>query len=151
MRARLLRVQDVEPGTTIGYGRTFLARQPMRVGLVPAGYADGVPRSHSNRASALVRGVRVRVVGRVSMDQCVVDLTDVPDARTGDVVTLFGAADGDRVSLEEYAAWSDTITHEALCRVGARVPRRYHGDGRCWWGSDGMRDEQPALLTPSLE
>ena len=151
LRARLLRVQDVEPGTTIGYGRTFSARRPMRVGLVPAGYADGVPRSHSNRAMALVRGTRARLVGRVSMDQCVVDLTDVPDARTGDVVTLFGAADRDRITLEEYAAWSDTITHEALCRVGARVPRRYHAGGGCWWGTETMRDEQPALLTPSFE
>ncbi|MDP8925240.1 MAG: alanine racemase [Chloroflexota bacterium] len=151
LRARLLRVQDVEPGTTIGYGRTFSAHQQMRVGLVPTGYADGVPRSHSNRAFALVRGTRVRLVGRVSMDQCVVDLSEVPDARGGDVVTLIGAADGDRIALEEYAGWSDTITHEALCRVGARVPRRYRRGDTCWWGTETMRDERPALLIPSLE
>lgn len=137
LRARLLCVREIAPGTSIGYGRTFVADRPMRVGLVPAGYADGVPRSHSNRADVLVRGARARVVGRVSMDQCMVDLSAVPAARPGDVVTLFGAADGDAVTLDEYAAWSDTIVHEALCRVGARVPRRYLGRGRTWWG-DGV-------------
>lgn len=135
LRARLLSVREVPPGTSIGYGRTFVAERTLRVGLVPAGYADGVPRSHSNRAVALVRGWRVPLVGRVSMDQCVVDVTDVPNARAGDVVTLFGADAGDQIGLDEYAGWSDTIVHEALCRIGPRVPRLYYERGRSWWGS----------------
>jgi alanine racemase len=102
---------------------------------VPAGYADGVPRSHSNRAEALVGGVRVPLVGRVSMDQCVVDLSAVPGARPGDLVTLFGGDEHAEIALDEYAAWSDTIVHETLCRIGPRVPRRYHANGRVWWGS----------------
>jgi alanine racemase len=133
-RARLLGVRDVEAGTTIGYGQTFVAEHPMRVGLIPAGYADGVPRSHSNRAQALLGGRRVPLVGWVSMDQCVVDITDVPNARPGDVATLFGADRAGEIRLDEFAAWSDTIVHEALCRVGARVPRRYTWRGEVRWG-----------------
>jgi alanine racemase len=135
LRARLLTVRDVAPGTSIGYGRTFLAERPMRVGLVPAGYADGVPRSHSNRAFALVGGARVPVVGRVSMDQCVVDLSAVPWAQAGDLVTLFGRDDRHEIPLDDFASWSDTIVHEALCRIGARVPRRYLAGSRAWWGT----------------
>lgn len=135
LRARLLSVRDIAAGTTIGYGRTYRADRPMRVGLVPAGYADGVPRSHSNRGVALAGGVRVPLIGRVSMDQCVVDLSEVPWVEAGEVVTLFGADGTERISLEEYADWSDTIVHEALCRIGPRVPRRYLAGGRAWWGT----------------
>lgn len=138
LRARLMHVRGIPPGTSIGYNRTFVADRPLLVGLVPAGYADGVPRSHSNRGFAAIRGRRAPLIGRISMDQCVVDLTSVPDARSGDVVTLFGAADsedGGEVTLDEFAGWSDTIVHEALCRVGGRVPRRYTSGGRAWWGS----------------
>ncbi len=135
LRATMLTVRDVAAGASIGYSRTFVASRAMRVGLIPAGYADGVPRSHSNRAVALVRGTRVPVVGRVSMDQCVVDLTGVPWAQAGDTVTLFGSDEGADVTLDEYASWSDTIVHEALCRIGPRVPRRYVSGNRVWWGT----------------
>lgn len=151
LRARLLRVYKVEAGTTIGYGRSYAAGAPMRVGVVPTGYADGVPRAHSNRAQALVGGVRVGLVGRVSMDQCVVDLTRVPEARTGDVVTLFGADGQEHIPLEEYAAWSDTITHEALCRIGPRVPRRYRSGGAYRWGEQSSEDGRSPSLLPSFE
>jgi alanine racemase len=107
----------------------------MRVGLVPAGYADGVPRSHSNRAEILVHGRRAPVVGVVSMDQCVVDVTDIPQAERGQIVTLFGTDHAAEITLDEYAGWSDTIVHEALCRIGPRVPRRYLAGGASWWGT----------------
>jgi alanine racemase len=135
LRARLLTVRDVTSGTTIGYSRTYRADRAMRVGLVPAGYADGVPRSHSNRAVALVSGVRVPIVGRVSMDQCVVDLSEVPWAQPGEIVTLFGSEGDQQITLDEYADWSETIVHEALCRIGPRVPRQYLAGGRAWWGT----------------
>ena len=135
LRARLLAVKDVPAGTSIGYNRTFVADRLLRVGLVPAGYADGVPRSHSNRAVALVAGTRLPVVGRVSMDQCVVDLTENPWASPGNVVTLFGRDALGELTLDEYASWSDTIVHEALCRIGPRVPRRYLAGDRAWWGT----------------
>ncbi|MBA2448853.1 MAG: alanine racemase [Chloroflexi bacterium] len=136
LRGRLQRTYPLAAGATVGYGRTYRADRPLRVGLVPLGYADGVPRTHSNGAEALIRGRRASLIGRVSMDQCVVDITDVPDARRGDVVSLFGADDGACVDLDEFASWSGTIAHEALCRIGSRVPRRYHQGGRSWWGPD---------------
>jgi alanine racemase len=135
LRARLLAVRDIEAGTSVGYSRTFIADRPMRVGLVPAGYADGVPRSHSNRAHALVLGQRAPLVGRVSMDQCVIDLSEVRGAAAGDIVTLIGRDGASMIALDEYASWSDTIVHEALCRMGPRVPRRYLAGNLSWWGS----------------
>ncbi|MFN8634637.1 MAG: alanine racemase [Chloroflexota bacterium] len=135
LRARLLTVREIEPGTSVGYGRSFVADRRMRVGLVPAGYADGVPRSHGNRAEVLVGGARAPIVGRISMDQCVVDLSSAPWVRPGDVVTLFGADASHQITLDEYASWSDTIVHEALCRIGSRVPRRYLAGSTSWWGT----------------
>ena len=133
LRATVLRLYNLSPGSSIGYGRTFFAERPMRVALVPAGYADGVPRAHSNLASALLRGARAPIVGRVSMDQCVVDVTRMGHVELGDEVTLFGESEGEPIGLDEFAAWSDTIVHEALCRVGPRVPRLYRQQGREWW------------------
>jgi alanine racemase len=135
LRARLLAVKDVPAGTSIGYNRTFTADRQLRVGLVPVGYADGVPRSPSNRAVALVAGTRLPVVGRVSMDQCVVDLTENPWASPGNVVTLFGRDALGELTLDEYASWSETIVHEALCRIGPRVPRHYLAGDRAWWST----------------
>lgn len=125
LRARLARVYDLAAGASIGYGQSFVATGPMRVGLVPVGYADGLPRSHSKGGELLLRGRRVPLVGRVSMDQCVVDVSAVHEARPGDEVTLIGSQDGGAISLDEYAAWDSTIAHEALCRLGTRATRYY--------------------------
>lgn len=145
-RARLLRVDDLETGETVGYGRTFRADRPMRVGLVAAGYADGVPRAHSNRASVLAGGLRSPIIGRVSMDQCVVDVTGAASLRRGDDITLFGSSDGVEIGLDEFAAWSGTIGHEALCRIGARVPRLYRDGGEWRWGGES----EDAVSSPHL-
>jgi alanine racemase len=135
LRSRVLAVREIEAGTSVGYSRTFVADRPMRVGLVPAGYADGVPRTHSNRGFAVVCGQRVPLIGRVSMDQCVVDLSEAPHAQGGNLVTLIGSDTGATITLDEYAGWSDTIVHEALCRIGPRVPRRYFAGNLSWWGT----------------
>lgn len=129
-KAQLARVYDLPAGASVGYNRTFHCRRPTRAALVPAGYADGVPRAHSNRGAVLVRGRRAPLIGRVSMDQCVVDVTEIPGAAHRDEVVLFGPQAADEISLDEYAAWSDTIAHEALCRIGARVPRCYVRGGQ---------------------
>ncbi|MEA2638818.1 MAG: alanine racemase [Chloroflexota bacterium] len=128
MRASVARVSDLGIGEGVGYGQTWRATRPTRVALVTAGYADGVSRALSNRGSVLVRGVRAPIIGRVSMDQITVDVTDIPGVAVGDVVTLFGS-DGDaEISLHEYAGWCDTISYEALTRIGPRVARVYHAD-----------------------
>jgi alanine racemase len=127
--ARLARVYTLPAGASIGYNRTRILDRPRRVGLVPVGYADGLPRAHSNHGALLINGQRASLLGRVSMDQCVVDLQDQPGAQPGDLVTLFGAQDTASISLDDFAAWGDTVAHEALCRIGPRVPRCYLGLG----------------------
>jgi len=125
LRSRLARILEVEPGATVGYGRTWAAGRRSRIGLVMCGYADGYRRGFSNRAHALVRGRRVPVVGRVAMDMCMVDLTAVPGAEVGDVATLLGRDGEEKVDADELAALDSTISWEILAGVTARVPRLY--------------------------
>lgn len=128
LRTRLARVYPAKPGDTVGYGRTWTAEEPSCVGLIPVGYADGYRRDLSNRAEALVRGRRCRVVGRISMDQAGVDLTHVPDACEGDEVVLIGRQGDEEITADDVARWVGTISYEILCGLSERVPRRYmHG------------------------
>jgi len=113
----------------VGYGATHTARGWERWGTVVIGYGDGLPRSLGNRGSALVRGRRVALLGRVSMDMVVVDLTGVPEADVGDVVTLIGRDGGAEITLEEVAALADTISYEILTGLGPRLPRVEVGGG----------------------
>jgi alanine racemase len=125
LRARLARVFNVSAGDTVGYGRTWTANSPGRVGLVPIGYADGYRRILSNRAEVLVRGVRCHVIGRVSMDQTGIDLSAVPDAIEGDEVVLIGRQGDEEITADEIARWADTISYEIFCGLSERVPRQY--------------------------
>jgi alanine racemase len=125
LRSRLARVLEVERGATVGYGRTWAAARPSRIGLVMCGYADGYRRGYSNRAHVLVRGRRAPVVGRVAMDMCMVDVTAVPGAGAGDVVTLLGRDGAEKVDADELAALDGTISWEVLAGVAARVPRLF--------------------------
>jgi alanine racemase len=129
LQAVLARTYALEPGATIGYGRTYTVTRPMRAGLVPLGYADGIPRVLSNRGEMLVCGQRVPMIGRVSMDQCVVDITHVPDAREGQIVTALGAQANDEITLDAFSSAAETIPHETLCRLGPRLPRIYRRGG----------------------
>ena len=149
-KARLARVYKLPTGASVGYGRTFVSQRAMRAAVVPVGYADGLPRSHSNRGKVLIRGQRVPLVGRVSMDQCVVDVTELPEARPGDEVVLFGRQGAAEIDLHEFATWGDTIAHEALCRIGPRVPRCYLAGGqirRIGW--IGRASATPCYALPS--
>jgi alanine racemase len=130
LRARVARVLDVERGATVGYGRTWAASRPARIALVMCGYADGYRRGLGNRAHVLLRGRRAPVVGRVAMDMCMADVTAVPGAAVGDVVTLLGRDGAEEVSADELAALEDTISWEVLAGVSARVPRLYLRGGQ---------------------
>src|SRR5690606_21498574 len=123
LRARLVLVRDVPPGSTVGYGATHAARGWERWGTLAIGYGDGLPRSLGNRGAALVRGRRVPILGRVSMDMTVVDLTEAPDARPGDVATLIGRDGAAEITLDEVAAQAGTIGYEILTGLTARLPR----------------------------
>jgi alanine racemase len=117
----IAQARRVGPGTPVSYAGTFVTTRPSTIAALPVGYADGYHRLASNRASVVVRGRRAPVAGRVCMDHTMIDVTDVPDARAGDRVVLFG----DGLGADELAAWCDTIPYEMLTAVGRRVPRVY--------------------------
>lgn len=130
LRARIARIMELEPGSSVGYGRSWAATRRTRVALVMCGYADGYRRAFSNKAHVLVHGRRVPVVGRVAMDMCMIDATAVPDLQVGDVATLLGQDGVERVDADELAILDDTISWEILAGIAARVPRLYLRDGR---------------------
>lgn len=128
--SQIVHLKEVEAGAKISYGATFTAERPLKVATVPVGYADGYSRALSNRADALVGGRRVPVIGRVCMDQLMLDVTDVPDAQVGDEVVLYGEQGAERIGLEEVAAHIGTISYEVCCALGRRVPRCYRENGQ---------------------
>jgi alanine racemase len=122
---KLVVVRDVPTGQAVGYGCTFVTERPSRIGVLPIGYAEGVPRGVSNSGTALVTGRRVPFVGRICMNMSFVDVTDVPQARPGSRVTLVGR-DGDAWAYaNDFAAAAGTIGYELVARLPAEVPRRY--------------------------
>lgn len=129
LKSRVARVLEVEPGETVGYGRTWEAQRPSRIALVMCGYADGLRRALSNRAWLLVRGRRAPVAGRIAMDMCMLDVTDVPGCAPGDEVVIIGEQGSERVDADELAALADTISWEILSGISARVPRLYYRHG----------------------
>ncbi|GAC1583783.1 MAG: alanine racemase [Candidatus Velthaea sp.] len=124
-RTRIVLVHDVPAGTSVGYGCTYQTRRASRIGVLPIGYAEGLPRAASGRALVLAGGMRVPLVGRVCMNMAFVDLTDVPQTECGSIVTLIGMDGSESIDANEAAAWSDTIGYELVTRLPARVPRRY--------------------------
>jgi alanine racemase len=121
--ARIIGVQRLAVGDTVGYGSSFTADTPLRIGVVACGYADGYPRHCTTGTPVLVDGVRTRLVGRVSMDMLTVDLTPVPQAGIGAPVTLWGrAADGAVLAIDEVARAGGTVGYELMCALAARVP-----------------------------
>jgi alanine racemase len=129
LRSRVARVAELPEGASVGYGRAFRAKRPSRVALVMCGYADGYRRALGGRAQVLVRGRRAPVIGRVAMDMCMVDVTDLPGVVEGDVVTLLGCDGEARVDADELAELCGTISWEILTGVSARVPRLYLRSG----------------------
>ena len=128
LRSRLALVKTIPAGQSVSYGSSWTAQRATRVGLVPLGYADGVPRSASGRAEVLVAGVRCPVIGRIAMDQFVIAINDrIDDARTGDEVVVFGDEASGAPTADDWAVASDSIGYEIVTRVSGRVPRRYVG------------------------
>ena len=123
-------VKDVEPGTAISYGGTFVAEKKMRVATIPVGYGDGYPRSLSNKGSVLIHGKRARILGRVCMDQFMADVTDIPETKFMDRAVLVGEDGDDRITVEELAELSGRFNYEFVCCLGKRIPRIYERNGR---------------------
>jgi alanine racemase len=130
LKSRVVQLRDVPTGTPVSYCRTWVSARPTRLGVVPVGYGHGYSWLLSNRGEMLVAGKRAPIVGRVTMDLTMIDLTDVPDAGVGDEVVLFGDQGDAALTLEEVARWSETLPYEVMCTIGKRVTRIYVRGGR---------------------
>lgn len=124
-RTRVGIVKTLPKGSTVSYGRTHTLARDSRIAVLTAGYGDGIARAASNRAQVLLRGVRCPVLGRVTMDQTIVDVTDVPEVMRGEEAVLVGKQGAGEITIAEFSRWADTIPWETLCSVTKRVPRLY--------------------------
>ena len=125
LRARIITLRDLPPGQSVGYSARFVTDRPSRIAVVNAGYADGISRQRTNRGCALLRGRRVPLVGAISMDLTTLDVTDVPEATLGDIVTIYGKDGADAMVVSDIAREIGTVTSDLLCALGRRVPRYY--------------------------
>ena len=126
-KSRISLVKQISVGKTISYGHTFVADKPMKVATVTAGYGDGYLRAASNRGQVLINGTRCPILGRITMDQMIVDVTCLPNVCDGDVVTLIGCQGNQTITANDVATWMNTIPWEVLTNITYRVPRVYLG------------------------
>ncbi len=131
VRTTVAQLREIPAGTSISYGRTYTAERDMRVAVLPIGYADGLLRGLSGKVSFRIRGRMARSVGRICMDMCMVDVSEIPEIRVGDEAALFGYdTDGTLLPCERIAQLAGTISYEILCGISKRIPRIYMQDGR---------------------
>ncbi|HIC95808.1 TPA: alanine racemase, partial [Candidatus Bipolaricaulota bacterium] len=129
LKSRVARIRTLPAGSSISYGRTYTTRRPTPIALIPLGYGDGFHRLLSNRGAVLIGGKRASIVGRVCMDQFMVDVSGIEGVQEDDEVVVIGRQGGEEISAEEVAAWAETINYEVVTAITARVPRVYIGGG----------------------
>ena len=127
LKSHVAKVCTLPAGSSISYGRTYITPRPTTVALIPVGYGDGYHRLLSNRGEVLIGGRRAPIVGRVCMDQFVVDVSDIKEVQQGDEVVVFGRQGEEEISVEEVAAWAETINYEVVTSLLPRVRRVYLG------------------------
>lgn len=125
LRSTIFQIRDFDPLITVSYGRTYTTLDPTKIAVVGLGYADGLSRSFSGNISFLLHGKRVPQIGRICMDMCMVDISRVPDAKVGDVVTIFGTDGDDRIDVDDMTNRLRTVPYELLCSINKRIPRIY--------------------------
>ncbi len=125
LKARISNVKSISAGESVGYGRAYFADKPTVVATLPIGYADGYTRKLTGKGYALVHGKKARLIGRICMDQCMLDVTAIEDVRIGDEAVLFGEQGDKRITIDELAMKLGTINHEIVCSISRRVPRVY--------------------------
>lgn len=125
LKTRIVQIKTLPEGSSVSYGRMYFTPGERRIAVVPVGYADGFFRGSSNSCEMLLRGRRVPQVGRICMDMCMLDVTDVDGAAVGDVVTVFGRDGDEFIPVEEHAERLGTISYELVCAISPRVPRVY--------------------------
>ncbi len=123
-------VKEVPEGTLVGYGGTYITKRATRIATIPVGYGDGYPRALSNQGRVLIKGKACPVIGRVCMDQFMVDVTELSEVKPGDAVLLLGKDGNEEITLEEIGAMSASFNYEAACDVGKRIPRIYYYQGK---------------------
>ena len=138
--SHLVYIQDIEPGDSVSYGGTFTAQKKTRVGTVPVGYGDGYPRGLSGKGYVLVNGKKAAILGRVCMDQFMIDLSEIPEAKEGDKVTLIGKDGAYAITMEELGNLSGRFNYELACDLSKRVPRIYMKDGKILCTKDYYQD-----------
>lgn len=125
LETRVSDIKEFPQGASLGYGRTFTTEGPSRIALLPIGYDDGLPRTLSNKGTVLIRGKAAPIVGRISMDWTLADVTGIPTTAVNDIVTVIGLDGLEAVHAEDLAVQTDTISYEITCGIGKRVPRIY--------------------------
>ena len=124
-KTRILTINSLPKGSPVSYGQKFITQRDSRIATLPVGYADGLERLLTNRMNVLACGHKVPQVGTVCMDMCMIDVTDIAEAKEGDEVVLFGQQGKETITVDEMATQAETISYEILCGVGKRVPRDY--------------------------
>jgi len=140
VKARITHLKDIAAGTGVSYGHTFVADRPLRLATVGIGYADGVPRALSNQMTVLIEGKAVRQIGNITMDQMMIDATDMPHLQEGDVVTVLGHSAGATITADDWAVLTGTISWEILCGFKHRLPRIALGQTESTTSEAGLID-----------
>lgn len=130
LKSTVAYVKNLKKGADISYGRTFTAPKDMKIATVPIGYADGFIRQNAKDGYMLVNGKKAKIVGRICMDQTMIDVTDIEDVKIGDEVVIFGTGENGEMTADDLAKNTDTINYEVVCLVGKRVPRIYIKNGK---------------------
>ena len=125
VKANIVHLKDVPAGFSVGYGRRFISERPSKIATITLGYADGYPRPYSSQAKVLVNGCVAPIAGNICMDQCMIDVTDVPDVKVGDEVIIMGTDGKNTILADDIAAATGTINYEIVCAFGQRLPKVY--------------------------
>lgn len=128
IKANIVHLKDVPVGFSVGYGRKYISEKPSKIATLALGYADGYPRPYSQQAKVIVNGVVCKVAGNICMDQCMVDVTDVPDVKVGDEVIVMGSDGKNSITADDIAEATGTINYEIACAFGQRLPKVYVED-----------------------
>ena len=125
VKANIVHLKDVPAGFSVSYGRSFITERPSKIATIELGYSDGYPRPYSKHAQVIVNGTLAPIAGNICMDQCMIDVTDVPDVKLGNEVIVMGSDGKLTISADDIASATGTISYEILCAFGQRLPKVY--------------------------
>lgn len=140
LKSHIVYVKDVEAGIPVSYNGTYITERTTRIATIPVGYADGYPRNLSNTGTVIIAGKRAPIIGRVCMDQFMVDVTGIPECKEGDEVTLIGRDGSEWITIEELGAVSGRFNYEFACEIGKRTPRVFFRHGKAFCAKDYYDD-----------